>query len=454
MARQSRLDRRLAGWAEALLRCSRAGGVLFRAGRLGSRAGALVLGSAVLAGALAVAPAPRAEAAFPAALPSLSHAAPHALPQCQPRAFERISSGHLDFGPVPSGSGLSPLLKDDRTQPPVWKSPGGSVLVLGAAARRAAPAGLEFIAPAGSAVHMIGGTQQAGVPWLGWNTQHPELLARAVSDVRMTLVSVRGPGQLAVFTSGSFGRPVGQRIFDTVGGPRSATVPLNTHAHGNWVFTRPGAYQVTIGFAVRLKDGRTASGSSTLNIAAGADTANAAFSGCGSSAGSRSGARAEAGNDGARSEGAPARRGQAAGAAGTQGGSSGGAGSEQGGAAGGSAAGGSAGDSSGGSAGDAGAGDPGQTEIGAPPAGSSGTSGAEAAHQPGTSPAPAAAARASGVQGFVEGISWPSAAFGAGAVVFFLLLGGGVYRLALGRPDKGAADTPPAPPAGGSGPEQ
>ncbi|MCB4208430.1 TIGR03773 family transporter-associated surface protein [Arthrobacter sp. UM1] len=447
MARWNRAERGLAGRAGALLR--------------GSRAGAVLLGAAVCASTLAAVPAPRAEASAPslarassalAAPASLTARAglPHALPQCRPRSFERISSGHLDFGPVPSGAGLAPLLKDDRTQPPVWKAPGGSVLTLGAPARRAAPAGLEFIAPAGSPVYMIGGIQQAGVPWLGWNTQHPELLARAASDVRMTLVSVKGPGQLAVFTSGSFGRPVGQRIFDTVGGPRSATVPLNTHAHGNWVFTRPGAYQVTIGFAVRLKDGRTASGASTLNVAAGADTPDAAFSGCASSGGSRSGS----GNDGAA---APARRGQAGGAAGAQGGSAGGAGSAQGGSAGGSSAG-----AAGTSAGDAGAGAAGQTEIGPPPGevGQGGAPGegpsagaAQAGGQPGSAPGTATAARASGVTGFIEGISWPSAAFGAGAVVFFLLLGGGVYRLALGRPGRGSGSGSDGEP-GGSGPEQ
>lgn len=203
---------------------------------------------------------------------------------CTVRSFDHVRSGHLDFGPVLTGNGLTPAIKDDRRQPPTWKHPGGMIIELDSHARRALPGGLGWIGPAGSTVYMVPGVQAAGVPWLGWNTQHGSVLGNVDTDARMTLMSVRGPGRLAVFTSGSFGSAVGQRIFDTMGGPRSVSVPVNTHAHANWVFTQPGAYQVTLGWSVRTKAGQVRTGSATLNFAVDLPDSSRVFSGCAAAA--------------------------------------------------------------------------------------------------------------------------------------------------------------------------
>lgn len=125
---------------------------------------------------------------------------------------------------------------------------------------------MEDIAPAGSTVHMIGATQQAGVPWLGWSTQDPELLKQADGPVTMSLKGFDGPGSMSVFLSGNFGS-AGQKVFTSRGG--SFQVPLNTHQHSNWVFTAEGRYRVTIGWQVRLKNGQTVESTSTLNFTVG-----------------------------------------------------------------------------------------------------------------------------------------------------------------------------------------
>ncbi|MDO4240784.1 TIGR03773 family transporter-associated surface protein, partial [Micrococcus sp.] len=181
---------------------------------------------------------------------------------------EQVASGHFDVGPTLGEGALVPRVKDDRSSPARWRAPGEVAFVLGEASAASLPSGLGFIGPAGTRVHMIGGVQQAGVPWLGWNTQDPALLRAATGPVTMSLTGVSGPGDLAVFTSGTFGTAVGQRIVDTVGGPRSTTVPLNTHAHGNWVFTAPGVYRVSLGFSVPTAQG-VRSGSTTLTFAVG-----------------------------------------------------------------------------------------------------------------------------------------------------------------------------------------
>ena len=63
---------------------------------------------------------------------------------------------------------------------------------------------------------MIGSTQTSGVPWLGANTQHPSLLQATNEPVSWEMISFRGPNpqaRLAVFTSGNFGKIMGQKWF-------------------------------------------------------------------------------------------------------------------------------------------------------------------------------------------------------------------------------------------------
>lgn len=111
-------------------------------------------------------------------------------------------------------------------------------------ARTTPPAGAGYDSLGVGPVWTIPLTQRSGVPWLGWNTQHPSVLARITGDVTMPLEEVRGPGRLAVYGQDPFGG-VGDRHFGTVdGSPRATTVPVGrsgVHVHGVWAFTAPGA---------------------------------------------------------------------------------------------------------------------------------------------------------------------------------------------------------------------
>jgi surface-anchored protein len=46
-------------------------------------------------------------------------------------------------------------------------------------------------------------------------------------------------------------------------------VPLGTHAHGNWVFTREGAYRLTFTMSARLTGGATSQDTQTLAVQVG-----------------------------------------------------------------------------------------------------------------------------------------------------------------------------------------
>ncbi|WP_159961762.1 TIGR03773 family transporter-associated surface protein [Blastococcus haudaquaticus] len=206
----------------------------------------------------------------PAAVPPVS-----TTPACTPVPVTRrsaavvASSGHFDLGAQVANGALVGLVKDDRSGT-TWRDPAGVVFHMSDATRVGVPAGASytFLGAAGTPVWLASQTQQAGVPWLGWNTQHPTLMAAVRGGVTFSLGSVSGPGRVEVFSTDSFGG-VGQRIFSSGGGPKSLTVPMNTHQHANWAFTAPGVYRVPITQSATLNSGSRVSASAVLTFSVG-----------------------------------------------------------------------------------------------------------------------------------------------------------------------------------------
>ena len=181
-----------------------------------------------------------------------------------------ITDGHFDLGPAIENGQLVARIKDDRAVPAVWKDPASMTFALGEKAKIKAPEALSYAASVGQDVWMIPATQIRGVPWLGMNSQREEIVTETSGQVRFSLLDVQGPGNVAVFESGSLGAGIGTHVFDGAG--TSYTLPANTHAHQNWVFTEPGSYQLTIAMNVtpRGKDLRgSGSGATGSLIAAG-----------------------------------------------------------------------------------------------------------------------------------------------------------------------------------------
>ena len=221
-----------------------------------------------------------------------------------PNANGNANEGHFDLGPRIVDGKLKLQVKDDRSQPASWVDPATLTFSLGDKATLKAPDALNFVATPGQDVWMISSSQSAGVPWLGMNSQAEEIVSKTSGEVTFTLVSVEGPGKVSVFTSGGLGGGVGEHLLQEEGS--SYTLPANTHAHQNWVFTAPGTYKLTISAQVTPKQGEQISGED-----GGSGDGAAASSGAGSAAGSSEGGSA---SGAAGSASGSAKAGQAAGA--------------------------------------------------------------------------------------------------------------------------------------------
>lgn len=224
-----------------------------------------------------------------------------------PDANGNANEGHFDLGPRIVDGKLKLQVKDDRSQPASWVDPATLTFSLGDKATLKAPDALNFVATPGQDVWMISSSQSAGVPWLGMNSQAEEIVSKTSGEVTFTLVSVEGPGKVSVFTSGGLGGGVGEHLLQEEGS--SYTLPANTHAHQNWVFTAPGTYKLTISAQVTPKQGEQISGED-----GGSGDGAAASSGAGSAAGSSEGGSASGAAAGSAS--GSAKGGQAAGASG------------------------------------------------------------------------------------------------------------------------------------------
>lgn len=179
-----------------------------------------------------------------------------------------ISSGHVDAVSARiSGGKLHSLVKDGSRGGVVWRDPASVTIRVVPQAAVTLPSGLGFVGPRGSRAWMIPQVQRSGIVWAGWNTE--EISSRAVrGGVRWTLRSVRGPGKVAIFQTGSFG--ASSVLFDSGRRlPQAITIPTGTHAHGNWAFTKRGTYRLGYRLSARTTSGRTLSDDATLTVRVG-----------------------------------------------------------------------------------------------------------------------------------------------------------------------------------------
>jgi surface-anchored protein/MYXO-CTERM domain-containing protein len=203
-----------------------------------------------------------------AALAAVALAAPASAPVV-------IDDGHVDVGPRIVDGEWRIGVRDDTVDPPAWRALPDVVLRAVDASKERVPrdSPLAFL---GGEVWLLPQVQKQGILWPGWNTQAPGVIDGVRREVTWTLHGVQGPGRFALFVTDSFGAP--RVLFD--GGkpfPQSTGIDVDTHAHGNWAFSAPGAYLLDIGMSATMRDGEQLEDRATLQVFAGAGDAASAF---------------------------------------------------------------------------------------------------------------------------------------------------------------------------------
>lgn len=183
-----------------------------------------------------------------------------------------LVAGHVDLGPRFVDGTWELLVRDDAVVPSVWRDLDETVVRVPDAALRPVPDdptyGFLGAAP-GDEVHLLPQLQSPDVVWLGWNTQHPEVMSRIDRGITLTLRAVEGPGQLTVYLqSGNLTEP--EVLWtSTSDDAQPLWVDVNTHTHANWVFTEPGTYLALVDATADLIDGSTVTDRQLLRFAVG-----------------------------------------------------------------------------------------------------------------------------------------------------------------------------------------
>lgn len=180
--------------------------------------------------------------------------------------------GHIDLGPRIIDGKWQLAIRDDSKETPLWSLPENTVFTVSDKALLTAPDSGDYAftgATSGSAVHVIPQTQIPSVPWLGWNTQSPEVIDTIEGGVTLRFLGAQGPGKVTVYLeAGNLSKPT--VLFEsTKPQAQDVWVEPNTHTHANWVFTRPGIYLINMEAKAKSNDGQELTSTHILRFAIG-----------------------------------------------------------------------------------------------------------------------------------------------------------------------------------------
>jgi putative ABC transporter-associated repeat protein len=183
-----------------------------------------------------------------------------------------ISDGHVDMGPRVVDGKWSLQLRDDTGSPPVWRTLDTVVLHGSDETKITVPAGdtYSFLGTSGTTVYVLPQVERNGLVWPGWNTQDPSVVDGVSGEVTWTIRAVDGPGDFHLFLTDSFGKPA--LTFDgSKGYPQTTKIRPNTHAHGNWAFSKAGIYRLQMQMSATSTTGKALTDTQTLVLAIATD---------------------------------------------------------------------------------------------------------------------------------------------------------------------------------------
>ncbi|XVV15930.1 choice-of-anchor M domain-containing protein [Actinoplanes sp. CA-131856] len=172
-----------------------------------------------------------------------------------------LSKGHTDAVDVHyEGGALKLKVKDDTVSPSVVRDPADVTFQVLPAAETTVPdlPSFSFLGAPGSKIWMLPQVQDPDLLWPGWNTTELDSGVFAGDKVTLSLVGADGPGDVTLFDTTSLGVP-NIKFRSADGLPDRLDVPVHTHAHAGWVFSRPGAYTLRFQADATLTNGSTVS---------------------------------------------------------------------------------------------------------------------------------------------------------------------------------------------------
>lgn len=189
----------------------------------------------------------------------------------EPEGPTVLSQGHLDLSTRLLDGALDVSVRDDSAVPAVHRAPPGVLIDVGPQAMTPVPAdpAFSFLGSPGDPLWLLPQFQDPDLPWPGWSTETLGA-AQVEGPVTWRLQGVRGPGEFALWTGDGFGDP--DVIFNSRDGlPDATEIPLGTHAHANWGFSRAGLYCLDLRMSATTSFDRAVSREETLAFAVGVD---------------------------------------------------------------------------------------------------------------------------------------------------------------------------------------
>ena len=155
-----------------------------------------------------------------------------------------ISKGHVDLGPVSSGSGVEFLVGDDSRQhseKKEWRRPEEVVLAVGDHMSRVLDSNLldgsAFpLGRAGERIYLLPQAPTNDELWPGFSSEHADGQGY---NFEIAPVDTPAGGSWWAFT-GSAKNPT--EIFGSSEGPSTIIRQKMAHLHNSWIFTKPGTY--------------------------------------------------------------------------------------------------------------------------------------------------------------------------------------------------------------------
>lgn len=156
-----------------------------------------------------------------------------------------IEQGEIDLEIAFEGGAVGLALREDATGQK--RCADETVLVARAASRGTVPEDprFSFLGAPGRTVFILPQQETQGVLFLGLAADEVPAGVFVGDSVNLQLVSLDGPGQLALYATDSFGAPtVHWNSRDGLDGNDVFRAAAGSHTHANWAFDAPGVYRV------------------------------------------------------------------------------------------------------------------------------------------------------------------------------------------------------------------